>query len=70
MSPSGPIQPGQTTKLTLSIDGNSFVEEHLVPTSESQLTIAGLMVFKDAAGGGLSIVEIEEPLRPRFSDFD
>lgn len=70
VSPSGPIQPGQTTKLTLSIDGNSFVEEHLVPTSESQLTIAGLMVFKDATGGGFSSVEIEEPLRPRFSDFD
>jgi methane/ammonia monooxygenase subunit B len=68
-SPSGPIQPGQTTKLTLAIDGNSFVEEHLVPTSESQLTIAGLMVFKDSAGQRSS-VEIEEPLRPRFSDFD
>ena len=70
VSPSGPIAPGQTTKLTLFIDGNSFVEEHLVPTSESQLTIAGLMVFKDATGGGFSSVEIEEPLRPRFSDFD
>jgi methane/ammonia monooxygenase subunit B len=69
VSPSGPIQPGQTQKLTLAIDGNSLVEEHLVPTSESQLTMAGLMVFKDSTGKEASY-EIEEPLRPRFKDFD
>lgn len=67
VSPSGEIQPGQTQKLTLKIDGNSFVDEHLVPTSESQLTIAGLMVFKDSTGKESSN-EIEEPLRPRFKD--
>ena len=67
VSPSGAIQPGQTQKLTLKIDGNSFVDEHLVPTSESQLTIAGLMVFKDSTGKESSN-EIEEPLRPRFKD--
>jgi methane/ammonia monooxygenase subunit B len=65
VSPSGAIQPGQTQKLTLKIDGKSLVEEHLVPTSESQLTMAGLMVFKDSTGKESS-VEIEEPLRPRF----
>ena len=67
VSPPGPIQPGQTTNLTLTIDGNSLVEEHLVPTSESQLTMAGLLVFKDSSGIRSS-VEIEEPLRPRFSE--
>jgi methane/ammonia monooxygenase subunit B len=67
VSPSGAIQPGQTQKLTLRIDGNALVEEHLVPTSESQLTIAGLMVFKDSTGRESSN-EIEEPLRPRFKD--
>jgi len=65
VSPSGPIQPGQTTKLTLTIDGNSFVEEHLVPTNESQLTVAGLLSFKDSAGKR-SFAEIEEPLRPNY----
>jgi len=65
VSPSGAIQPGQTQKLTFKIDGNSLVEEHLVPTSESQLTMAGLVVFKDSTGRESS-VEIEEPLRPRF----
>jgi len=67
VSPSGSIQPGQTTKLTLTIDGNSFVEEHLVPTSESQLTVAGLLAFKDSAGKR-SFAEIEEPLRPNYHD--
>ena len=67
VSPSGAIQPGQTTKLTLSLDGKAFEEQHLVPIGESQLTIAGLMVFKDAAGNRAS-VEIEEPLRPRYKD--
>ncbi len=67
VSPSGPIPAGQTTKLVLTIDGNSLVEEHLVPTSESQLTIAGLMVFKDSSGSR-SAEEIEEPLRPRFKE--
>jgi hypothetical protein len=67
VSPSGSIQPGQTTKLTLTIDGNSFVEEHLVPTSESQLTVAGLLAFKDASGKR-AFNEIEEPLRPNYHD--
>jgi methane/ammonia monooxygenase subunit B len=65
VSPSGPIQPGATTKLTMKIDGNALVNEHLVPTSESQLTMAGLMVFKDSMGNKSSN-EIEEPLRPHF----
>jgi methane/ammonia monooxygenase subunit B len=67
VSPSGPIQPGATTKLTMKIDGNALVAEHLVPTSESQLTMAGLMVFKDSKGNKSSN-EIEEPLRPHFKD--
>jgi len=67
VSPSGTLQPGQTTKLTLTLDGKAFEEQHLVPVGESQLTIAGLMVFKDSAGKRAS-VEIEEPLRPRYKE--
>jgi methane/ammonia monooxygenase subunit B len=67
VSPSGPIQPGQTSKFTMTIDGNSFVEEHLVPTNESQLTVAGLVSFKDSSGKR-SFHEIEEPLRPNYHD--
>jgi methane/ammonia monooxygenase subunit B len=67
VSPSTTIPAGQTSKLVLTIDGNSLVEEHLVPTSESQLTMAGLIVFKDSSGKRASY-EIEEPLRPRFRE--
>jgi methane/ammonia monooxygenase subunit B len=66
VSPSGAIQPGQTTTLKLAIDASSFQEEHLLPLGESQLTVAGLMGFKDASGKR-SFAEISEPLRPRFS---
>lgn len=65
VSPSGPIQPGQTSALTLEIQGSAFEEEHLVPTGESQLTVSGLLVFEDAAGKRGS-VELEEPLQPRY----
>lgn len=67
VSPSGAIPPGQTQKITLSLDGNPFVEEHLVPTNESQLTVAGLLAFTDTAGKR-SFAEIEEPLRPNYHD--
>jgi hypothetical protein len=67
VAPSTTIQPGQATKLTLTLDGRAFEDQHLVPIGESQLTIAGLMVFKDSAGNRAS-VEIEEPLRPRYKD--
>jgi methane/ammonia monooxygenase subunit B len=67
VSPSGTIQPGQTANLTVVLVGDAFVEEHLVPTGESQLTIAGLLIFQDAAGKRSS-VEMEEPLRPRYKD--
>jgi hypothetical protein len=50
----------------LAIDASSFQEEHLLPLGESQLTVAGLMGFKDASGKR-SFAEISEPLRPRFS---
>jgi methane/ammonia monooxygenase subunit B len=67
VSPSGTVQPGQTANVTLTIDGNPFVEEHLVPTNESQLTVAGLLAWKDASGKR-SFNEFEEPLRPNYHD--
>ena len=67
VSPSGTIQPGQTATMTLTIDGNPFVDEHLVPTNESQLTVAGLLAFKDSSGKR-SFNEFEEPLRPNYHD--
>jgi methane/ammonia monooxygenase subunit B len=66
LSPSGTIQPGQTTTLTFDLPGSRFDDEHLLPTGESQLIISGLMVFKDASGNKSS-AEIEEPLQPHYT---
>jgi methane/ammonia monooxygenase subunit B len=66
-SPSGPIAPGQTASLAIQLSGERFDREHLLPIGESQLTIAGLMVFQDASGKSSS-VEYEEPLQPNFKD--
>jgi len=65
LSPSGTIQPGQTTTLVIELPGRRFDDEHLLPIGESQLTISGLMVFKDAAGQKYS-AEMEEPLQPKY----
>jgi len=66
LAPTGTIQPGQTTTLTIDLPGSRFDEEHLLPKGESQLTISGLLVFKDAAGNKSS-AEIEEPLQPHYT---
>jgi methane/ammonia monooxygenase subunit B len=65
LSSPGTIQPGQTTTLVFDLPGARFDEEHLLPRGESQLTISGLMVFKDASGQKSS-AEIEEPLQPKY----
>jgi methane/ammonia monooxygenase subunit B len=65
LSPSGAIQPGQTATLVIELPGRRFDDEHLLPRGESQLTISGLLVFKDAAGQKYS-AEMEEPLQPKY----
>jgi methane/ammonia monooxygenase subunit B len=65
LSPPGPIEPGQTKTLTIELPGQRFDQEHLLPTGESQLTISGLLIFKDGSGQKAS-AEMEEPLQPKF----
>jgi len=65
LSPSGTIQPGQTATLVIDLPGSRFDDEHLLPVGESQLTISGLLVFKDAAGQKYS-AEMEVPLQPKY----
>jgi methane/ammonia monooxygenase subunit B len=67
ISPAGPIAAGQTANLAIELSGERFDREHLLPIGESQLTIAALMVFQDAAGKSAG-VELEEPLQPNFKD--
>ena len=66
LSSAGTIQPGQMTTLSFDLPGSRFDDEHLLPKGESQLTISGLMVFKDASGQKFS-AEIEEPLQPHYT---
>ena len=65
ISPSGAIAPGQTTALAIELSGERFDREHLLPIGESQLTMAGLMVFQDASGK-TSSAELEQPLQPNY----
>lgn len=67
ISPAGPIAPGQTVALAIELSGERFDREHLLPIGESQLTMAGLLVFQDAAGKRANN-ELEQPLQPNYSD--
>ncbi|MGH8973247.1 MAG: methane monooxygenase/ammonia monooxygenase subunit B [Acidimicrobiia bacterium] len=64
VSPSS-IAPGQKATVTMTMSGERFDREHLLPLGESQLTISGLLRFQDASGK-TSAVELEEPLQPNF----
>jgi methane/ammonia monooxygenase subunit B len=61
----GKIEPGQTATLVIDLPGQRFDDEHLLPRGESQLTVSGLLVFKDGAGNKYS-AEMEEPLQPKY----
>jgi methane/ammonia monooxygenase subunit B len=59
------IPAGGKANVSMVMSGERFDREHLLPLGESQLTIAGLLRFQDAAGKTASI-EFEEPLQPNF----
>ena len=65
LSSGGKIEPGQTATLVIELPGQRFDDEHLLPKGESQLTVSGLLVFKDGAGNKSS-AEMEEPLQPHY----
>jgi methane/ammonia monooxygenase subunit B len=50
VDPSGPVAPGQTAKLTLSMSSEVFEEERLIPLHDPQQLIAGLLRFENADG--------------------
>ncbi len=51
VEPNTPIQPGETTELTLKISNPILSEERLIPTRDPQQFIAGLLRFQNATGG-------------------
>jgi methane/ammonia monooxygenase subunit B len=50
VEPNGPIAPGETKDLTLKITNKIFSEERLIPLSDPQQFIAGLLRFENAQG--------------------
>jgi methane/ammonia monooxygenase subunit B len=50
VEPNGPIAPGETKDLTLKITNKLFSEERLIPLSDPQQFIAGLLRFENAQG--------------------
>jgi methane/ammonia monooxygenase subunit B len=50
VEPDGPIAPGETKNLTLTMSNEIFLEERLIPLHDPQQAIAGLLRFKDEQG--------------------
>jgi len=51
VEPKGPIAPGETKELTLTIASKIFSDERLIPLSDPQQFIAGILRFENAQGG-------------------
>jgi methane/ammonia monooxygenase subunit B len=65
VAPAANIEPGTTTKLTLTIRDPVWQDEHLLPIGESQLEVTGILVFDDA-DGARNLTEVQANLQPRF----
>ena len=50
VAPDGPIAPGETRKVTLTMKAEVFLQERLIPLHDPQQLIAGLFRFTDSAG--------------------
>lgn len=50
VDPDGPIGPGETKDLTLSMSGSVFDTERLIPIGDPQQQIAGMLRFQDDKG--------------------
>jgi methane/ammonia monooxygenase subunit B len=59
VSPPGQIQPGETRKLTVDLDGAALAKHGLLPLNEAKVGITGLVFFTDAAGQS-AISEVNE----------
>ena len=51
VEPKGPIAPGETKDLTLTISSKIFSDERLIPIRDPQQFIAGVVRFENAQGG-------------------
>lgn len=63
VSPDGPIAPGETRKVTLTMTSEIFDQERLVPLHDPQQLIAGVFRFSDSQGRQ-DIVTVKSTLVP------
>ncbi|QNJ96524.1 monooxygenase (plasmid) [Mycolicibacterium fluoranthenivorans] len=59
VTPPGQIQPGETRKLTVDLDGTAMAKHGLLPLNEAQIRVTGVVFFTDPAGQS-AISEVNE----------
>jgi methane/ammonia monooxygenase subunit B len=62
-TPSGSVAPGQTTKVSIAMQGSAWEEEKLIPVNESSQMITGILVFQSGDGKKV-LTEVEANLQP------
>jgi len=65
VTPQATVEPGATTRLTMTMKDPAWENELLVPIGESQLLVTGIMVF-ETTEGKRNLTEVEANLQPRF----
>jgi methane/ammonia monooxygenase subunit B len=62
-TPSGSVAPGQTTKLSIAMQGSAWEDEKLIPVNESSQMITGILLFQTPDGKKV-LTEVEANLQP------
>lgn len=66
--PPGPVQPGETREMTITVDAAELKAQNLLPLNDAQVRITGLMFFKDSSGAktAAEINELSSGILPKF----
>jgi len=62
-TPSGSVAPGQTSKLSIAMQGSAWEDEKLIPVNESSQMITGILLFQTPDGKKV-LTEVEANLQP------
>ncbi len=65
VAPTTTVDPGATTKLTLTTHDSVWQDEHLLTVGSSQLEVTGILVFDDA-DGARNLAEVQAIMQPQF----
>ena len=63
VTPSGSVAPGQTTKLSIAMQGSAWEDEKLIPVNESSQMITGILLVQTGDGKKV-LTEVESNLQP------